>query len=124
MKASTFQIHTLGIFGLLAGLVGGACIGFKFSGGGFESIGGSAELFGIFLTLAPLMFLSPVAMFQADSQNLEIWPIITVVGIVVTASSWIVSSKSGLRRFQVGTFLGAAIWNYNTGVFAAQALLA
>lgn len=115
-----------GLLALVAGLTAGGWLGFIFKGGSSNSFSDALELTTAFLFLSPYFLFSVLTIMRDDfMQGGEMQIFLRVcVGLIFITASWIFAHRSGRVRFQIGTFLGALIYNTAAGITVVEGLSA
>jgi cation transport ATPase len=122
MNTSHRKTIGVGLLALLGGLVAGGWLGYILRGGSSDSFSGALELTTAFLILSPFLLFSIFTIMRDDSQMQILLRV--CIGVIFITTSWILAHKSGRGWLQIGTFLGALIYNTAAGITVFEALSA
>ena len=120
------NIAALGIVALFFGLTAGGWIGFLAEGGSTDSLSDALKVSGIFVALSPFVLLSPFTIWKATYVGAHqiIMVLLVIIGGIFITFSWVRSHRTGVMRLQLGTLVGALVYNTAAGMALAQAFSA
>jgi uncharacterized membrane protein HdeD (DUF308 family) len=126
MDTSRRKTHRFGLLAILSGLLAGGWLGFTLEGGSCSSFSDALLLTTLFLVLSPLLLFSFFMIMREDFMHRgDMHNFLCIcVGLLFIAASWILARQSGRVCFQLGTFLGALIYNTAAGIMVAEGLSA